>query len=296
VASRAEFDPPKDRAILAGEPDYPAELFELSDPPARLHVRGRWPLAAPRVAMVGSRAATGYGLRFAERLAADLASLGLVVVSGLAHGIDAAAHRGALAAGGTTCAVLPGSLDRIVPIAHVPLAREIARGGALVSERAAGAGTWASSFLERNRLIAALGQAVVVVEAAERSGALNTAAHARRLGRPLLAVPGDVDRATSRGCHALLRSGARVCEGAADVCAVLGGPIPVHAGSGRESGASDPVARLLELLEGPATVEACAQAAGWSLEETLQQLLRLEWAGLVASGPGARWCRREARA
>src|SRR6185503_14015424 len=133
---------------------------------------------------------------------------GFTVVSGLARGIDAAAHRGALDAGAGTVAVLPGGLDAIAPRHHRGLAEEIATRGGLLTEVASGE-PHPGHFIRRNRLIAALGAATLVVEAAERSGALSTAAAARRLGRPVLAVPGDVDRATSRGCHALIRAGAR---------------------------------------------------------------------------------------
>jgi DNA processing protein len=238
----------------------------------------------------------------ARRLAADLAGFGLAVVSGLAHGIDAAAHRGALEAGGSTLAVLPGGLERIVPAGHAALAGEIAVRGALLSEHEPDRVAYRGSFLERNRLIAALARVVVVVEAAERSGALSTAGHARRLGRPVLAVPGDVDRLTSRGCHALLRSGARVCEGLADVLAALRGrPAGATAVPGAApaapaaAGPDDPgSARLLALLANhPATVEDCARAGGWELGETLERLLRWEWAGLLRAEPGGRWSRRE---
>src|SRR5439155_1170886 len=200
---------PIERSIRRGEDDYPAALLDLAHPPGVIHVRGALPPAGARaVAIVGSRAATPYGLERAGRLAADLARLGLVIVSGLARGIDAAAHRCALEAGGVTVAVLPGGLDAITPATHLGLAQRIARRGALLSEWPAAYGVRPGLFVRRNRLIAALSQATVVVEAAEKSGALSTAAVARRLGRPLLAVPGDVDRPTSRGCNALLRAGA----------------------------------------------------------------------------------------
>jgi len=295
VASRADAALPT-RVVEIGGPGYPARALELAAPPARLRVRGRWPLADPAVAVVGARAATPYGLEVAARLGADLARLGITVVSGLAHGIDAAAHRGALAAGGATAAILPGGLDAIVPAAHVPLASDIARHGTLLSEHADGAGVFRRSFLERNRLIAALAAAVVVVEARVRSGALNTAHHARRLGRPLLAVPGDVDRESSRGCHRLLREGARVCEGAADVLAAIeatrqAGPPAAGASADAARGAA---ARLLAAIGRSArTAEECAARTGLTLAETEAALLELEWAGLVRAEPGARWRRRE---
>ncbi len=309
---------------MRGGPGYPDTAAELADAPERLFVRGRWPLDRPVVAVVGARAATPYGLATAARLAADLARLGLIVGSGLAYGVDAAAHRGALEAGGTSLAVLPGGLDRVTPRDHAALAGAIAARGTLLSEWAPGTGVYRSSFLRRNRLIAALASAVVVVEARRKSGALGTAHHARRLGRPLLAVPGDVDRDTSRGCHLLLKGGAALCEGAADVVAALGGApalqralapaaasalsaapaagpasapsvAPATAGGvpargGAASGQGPSAGRVLAALAGPArTAEECARAAGLPLPETQAALLELEWSGLARALPGARW-------
>ncbi len=299
MARPAERAAPAARVLEAGEAGFPVEFRELLDPPRRLFVRGIWPPARAPIGIVGARAATPYGIAVAGRLAADLAGLGLPVVSGLAHGIDAAAHRGALAAGGSTLAVLPGGLERIVPPGHAALAGEIAARGALLSEHEPDFAPFKSSFLERNRLIAALARVLVVVEAAERSGALSTAAHARRLGRPVLAVPGDVSREASRGCHALLRSGAGVCEGIADVLRALpDSPAaerpPGAAATGWGAPGDAGSARLLSLLaERPATAEDCARAAGWALPETLERLLRWEWAGLLRAEPGGRWSRRE---
>ena len=306
-------DAPADLSFTPHHPDYPSALLDLADPPATLFVRGWWPIEPPAVAMVGSRAASDYGRQFAERLSGELARLGHTVVSGLAHGIDAASHRGALSAGGRTVAVLPGSLDQIVPRAHHRLAREIATRGALVSEQPAGALVHKGTFVERNRLIAALARVVIVVEAAETSGALHTAAAARRLGRPLLAVPGDVDRPTSRGCHALLRSGARLCEGAADVIEALaaaGTVLPLAtnppavetkrptkvAATEPPTALSAPQSRVLHALGSRRrTVEECADVAGLDVARTLHELLRLEWAGLAQAEPGGRWCRRRPR-
>jgi DNA processing protein len=282
VAERAEHAPPAIRSLPRAHPDYPRALLDLSDPPATLHVRGRWPLSGAAVGIVGARAATAYGVGFAEGLAGDLARLGIVVVSGLAHGIDAAAHRGALAAGGATVAILPGGLDAIVPRGHQPLADAIATRGALMSEHEPEAEAYKSSFLARNRLIAALSRVVVVVEARERSGALNTAGHAGKLERPVLAVPGDVDRPTSRGCHALLRAGARVCESAGDVMALVESTPTTAA----------PQRVLAALATGPRSVEACAAACSLALDEAQRVLLELEWAGLARCEPGGRWSRR----
>jgi DNA processing protein len=238
-------------------------------------------------AIVGARAASPYGLAQAERLARDLAALGWTIVSGLARGIDAAAHRGALAAGGRTVAVLPGGLDTVTPPAHDPLAAEVAGAGTLLSEFASGPPFGRGAFPRRNRLIAALAAVTVVVEAAERSGSLSTAAAARRLGRGLCAVPGDLDRPTALGTLALLRDGARPCGSAADVIAAVPGRLrtpDLHGGA--------PMQRLAAALEdAPRAAEDLAAAAGLPLPEALAALLRLRWSGIAAESPGGRWRR-----
>ena len=266
------------RAFAIGASGYPDGLSDLPDAPAEVHVRGRVPERCQCVALVGARAATPYGLRVAGTLARDLAAVGLTVVSGLARGIDAAAHRGALEAGGATVAVLPAGLDHITPAHHRDLANQIAGCGGLFSEYATGPPWGRGAFVRRNRLIAAQSSAVVVVEAGEDSGALSTAKVARSLGRPLFAVPGDVDRPASQGCLALLRDGARVCVSAADVLAVVP-PVAARAES-----------RLLDALRAePASLEALAARSGLGLSESLALLLRLQWAGAVQSCPGQRW-------
>ena len=275
-----------DRCLKCSESGYPEALLDLTDPPRQIHVRGVLPSGIRAVAIVGSRAATRYGLERAERIASDLARLGLVVVSGLAHGIDAAAHRGALESGGVTVAVLPGGLEAITPESHRGLAARIARRGALLTEWPADYAATRGLFVRRNRLIAALGEVTVVVEAAERSGALSTAEFARGLGRPVLAVPGDVDRPTSRGCNALLRGGARFCENAADVMEAL----PHRPGAGPD--ASDEARLAAALADRPLAAEALAAAAGLPIERALAALLRLEWAGAAVARPGQRWTRR----
>jgi DNA processing protein len=278
---------PEIRELRAGGPEYPPGLCDLGDAPPVLYVCGRLPEGARTVAIVGSRAASTYGVACALRLARDLAAFGFAIVSGLARGIDAAAHRGCLEAGGSSVAVLPGGLDAVTPRHHLELAGTLCERGALVSERRSGAPFGPAAFVKRNRLIAALSAATVVVEAAEHSGALSTAAAARRLGRPLLGVPGDIDRPTARGVHTLLRHGARLCEGAADVIAALGGGRSVATREDHGGGL-----RLLAALEaGPRSTESLAAVAGIGLEQALADLLRLEWAGAVRSLPGQRWAR-----
>jgi DNA processing protein len=274
-----------------GRDGYPERLRDLPDAPAALFARGAaCELDRDAVAIVGSRAATAYGTAFAERLAADLGRLGLVVVSGLARGIDAAAHEGALEAGGRTVAVLPGGLDPVHPVHHASLAERIARHGALAAEDPPGSAVFRGSFVRRNRLIAALGTVTVVVEAAERSGSLLTADRARRLGRPVLAVPGDLDRPSSAGSNRLLRHGARPCLEARDVLDAMPGATDPPPGCGGASGPEDALLRRLD--RGPCGTEDLAAAAGLPLPSLLGRLLALEWAGLIERLAGQRWRRR----
>jgi DNA processing protein len=274
------------RTLFRTDPEYPLGLLALPDPPARLFVCGAaLPPLEHTVAIVGSRAATPYGRKVAERLARDLAYTGLSVVSGLARGIDEAAHRGALAASGPTVAVIPSGLDRVTPASHESLAREIeaSGSGSTVSEVEVGGPFGRGAFVKRNRLIAALAAVTVVVEASDRSGALSTAAFAESLGRVVLAVPADVDRPGSEGTLSLLRRGARPCADAGDVLAALGPTALLH----------DPdVALRNQLLLRPRSVEDLAAAAGLGVGETLARLLRLQWSGQAVSHPGGRWSRR----
>ena len=211
--------------LVPGDRAWPPELADLQDQaPVALWARGHDLLAAPDgvVGIVGARAATTYGEHVAAELAADLSNGGRVVVSGGAYGIDATAHRAALTVGRPTIAILAGGLDRYYPAGNQELLERIGKDGLLVSEAAPGAAPSRSRFLQRNRLLAAVSQGVVVVEAGYRSGALNTASHAARLGRPVGAVPGPITSAASAGCHRLLREGITgVVTNAEDVTRML---------------------------------------------------------------------------
>ncbi len=196
------------RVLVPGDSEWPVAVDDLLDPPFCLYVDSDTSLSdltVRSVSVVGARAATDYGLRVAADLGEGLVGRGFTVVSGAAYGIDAAAHRGALAGGGPTVAVLASGVDRPYPSAHTGLLRDIARAGAVVSEVPPGCAPYASRFLARNRIIAALGRATVVVEASLRSGSLSTAREAVKLIRPVGAVPGPVTSMTSAGCHALVR-------------------------------------------------------------------------------------------
>src|SRR5262245_11305606 len=209
-------------SIELGDAGYPANLREISTPPERLYVRGTMTDGdALAVAIVGSRTATSYGLAVAERLAAELAARGITVVSGLARGIDSAAHRGALRVGGRTLAVLGSGVDVIYPPENRRLAREIEGHGAVISQFAPGTRPLAGHFPARNRVIAGLSLGVVVVEAAERSGSLITAGLAGELGREVMAVPGPVTSLRSVGTHRLIQDGAALVTSGEDVISQL---------------------------------------------------------------------------
>lgn len=230
--------------LLESDPGYPRPLKEIHDPPGAIFVRGTLlPRDAAAVAIVGTRHASVYGLRQAERLAAALARAGLTIVSGLARGIDAAAHRGAISAGGRTLAVLASGVLSIYPPEHASLADEVRTSGALVSESPPRVEPLAGQFPQRNRIISGLSLGVIVIEAAERSGALITAKHALEQGREVFAVPGSIESRTSRGCHRLIRDGATLVESADDVLEALG---PLVEAAPRDDG--PPLRRPAELL------------------------------------------------
>ena len=219
---------------------YPALLAAIPDPPPVLWLRGDPDaLDGPAVAVVGSRASTVYAREVGRGLGADLASRGVTVVSGLARGIDSAAHRGVLDAGGRTIAVLGSGVDVVYPPEHADLADGIVRRGLLVSELPPGTTPRPKYFPLRNRLISGLSRAVVVVEASERSGSLITARLALEQGREVMAVPGNVLSGRNRGAHALLRDGARIVETADDVCEELGLEVPAAGASAGTASAGD---------------------------------------------------------
>lgn len=211
-------------AVSAGEPGYPEPLATADDAPPLLYFRGELrPEDRQAVALVGSRHCTAYGRKMAERLAAGLVRAGFTVVSGLARGIDGAAHRAALDAGGRTVAVLAGGLSRIYPPEHADLADAVADRGALLSETPMTVSPQPGMFPARNRIISGLSRAVVIVEAGERSGALITATHAAEQGREVFAVPGNADSPASAGCLELIRKGVRMVRGVDDILEDLRG-------------------------------------------------------------------------
>lgn len=269
---------------------YPRSLREIHDPPAVLFVRGQLlPDDALAVAIVGSRHATNYGLQQAEQLAASLARAGLTIVSGLARGIDAAAHRGALAAGGRTIAVLGSGVLNIYPPEHVELAEEISRCGAVISESPLHAAPIAGAFPQRNRVISGISLGVVIVEAALHSGALITGRHAMEQGREVFAVPGRIDNRMAHGCHRLIRDGATLIETADDVLAELG---PLVAAAPRSDGRvvhhpaelklNDVERQVLDAVGQEATsIDAVVATCGLATPQVLATLSVLEMRRLV---------------
>lgn len=276
------------RVVPQTAPAYPPSVRRIPDPSPVLLVRGDVSaLRRPAVAIVGARAATRYGLDIARRLGEGLARQGVVVVSGLARGIDAAAHQGALEAGGSTVAVLACGLDVVYPPEHVGLAEKIARSGAIVTEFPMGQKPLRFHFPLRNRLISGLSRGVIVVEARQRSGSLITARHALDQGREVLAVPGPVTSPASAGPNALLRDGASPLLELRDVFEVLGLAAPDSVPDAAEPAGEDPelvpeAIRLLRLIRAsPSTREELADHFDWTPREVSMLLLSLELAGQV---------------
>jgi DNA processing protein len=270
------------------DPTYPVALTTIPDPPPVLWARGSVDaLAAPAVAIVGSRAGSEYALAVAERLAADLAVCGVAVVSGLARGVDSAAHRGALAGNGVTIAVLGSGVDVMYPPEHDGLARDIAVRGVVISELVPGTLPQPFLFPLRNRIISGLARAVVVIEAGNKSGSLITARCALEQGRDVLAVPGNVLSGRNRGAHALLRDGARIVESADDILEELGMSRRLESPA---SPATDPV--LARLTPGePLALDAIAERSGLTAPRLLPRLFELELKGLVRRVGGGRFVR-----
>jgi DNA processing protein len=265
------------RFLARSSPGFPPLLRAVHDPPPGLFLRGDAPpdlLSKPAVGVVGARACSGYGALVARMLGRELAAAGLVVVSGLARGVDAEAHRGALEAAGITVAVLGCGIDRDYPVSHGELARRIAATGLIVSEYAPGVEPAPWRFPARNRIIAGLSAATAVVEARERSGALITADFALEEGREVFAVPGEITSSLSAGTNALLKLGASPLTDARDVLSSFGLDAP----------APEERSGLLDLL--PATADELVRRTGMSAAEVASVLVELELAGTIAAHDG----------
>ncbi len=284
------------RALAPGDAEFPAALREIPDPPLLVWVRGALPVG-PALAIVGSRRPSARGAASARAFAAELARAGAAIVSGLAYGVDAAAHEGALAGGGPTVAVLASGLLRVTPSGQRGLAERIAAaGGAWLSERPPGADAHPRHFPERNRLISGLAGAVLVVEAREKSGSLWTARHALEQGREVLVVPGPIDTEQCRGTNRLLRDGATPVLDADDLRAAVLGPLAVRPVQRALIPDASPGARaVLELLaDGPCDVDALARSLGRAPRELAAALLELELEGrLRREGTRLSLCSRD---
>lgn len=273
---------------------YPRLLLEIADPPPLLYAVGRLELLAqPALAVVGSRNATAQGVRDAEQFAKAFSEAGLTIVSGLALGIDAAAHRGGLAARGSTIAVLGTGVDVVYPRQNAALAARIAEAGLLLSEFPLGTEGVAQNFPRRNRLISGLAQGCLVVEAAIASGSLITARAALDQGREVFAVPGSIHSPLSKGNHALIKQGAKLVESADDVLSELGAFRRTASASTRAPAPQDADAGavLPHMGYDPVDLDSLCARAGLPVEQVSAELLRLELAGRVASLPGGRYQR-----
>jgi DNA processing protein len=289
---------PGNAVITLADETYPKLLLEISDPPALLYVRGRVELLQrSALAVVGSRNATQQGTANAEAFARTLSESGLTIVSGLALGIDAAAHRGGLQGRGSTIAVLGTGIDIIYPQRNAALAADIAKQGLLLSEFPLGTAPAAQNFPRRNRLISGLAGGCLVVEAAVASGSLITARAAAEQGREVFAVPGSIHSPLAKGCHALIKSGAKLVESAEDVLSELSGFRPSGYASTRETGrataANADSGLLAHMGHDPVDVDSLCSRAGLSAEQVSSELLRLELDGRVTALPGGLYQRLE---
>ncbi|MGB7307244.1 MAG: DNA-processing protein DprA [Burkholderiaceae bacterium] len=299
---------PDHHLLTLADPAYPPALMEIGDPPPLLYVKGNLAsLSAPGIGIVGSRHATRTGLDNAAAFAAELSARGLTVFSGLAHGIDTAAHRGTLDANGLTVAVMGTGIDRIYPAANKNLAASITginAGGAIITEMPIGSAALRANFPRRNRLIAGLSAGVLVIEAARHSGSLITARQASEFGREVFAVPGSIHSPVSRGCHQLIRQGAKLVECAQDVfdelCPILNlDPAPPHselrAASRSDSAKHHPILQQIgwDTVSMDALLSDSAQPA--DAAGLAQGLLELELTGLIERLPDGRIRRRPQR-
>lgn len=273
--------------VTLADAEYPRLLLEIPDPPPVLYCRGRVELLArPALAVVGSRNATPQGKRDAENFSRAFSAAGITIVSGLAQGVDAAAHRGGLAGGGSTIAVLGTGVDRVYPQSNAALAADIERDGLLLSEFPLGTRALPHHFPRRNRLISGLAQGCLVIEAALASGSLITARAAAEQGRDVFALPGSIHSPLSKGCHALIKSGAKLVESADDVLAELPGFRP-QAGPAPATTDSDGTHPLLAHMGADAVdVDSLCARSGLGSAEVAAALLTLELAGRIAALPG----------
>lgn len=290
-----QADPPDCDLITPADSHYPPLLWELPDPPPYLYLLGEQPQWHPTVGIVGTRSPTAYGRRWTEKVAAALAEVGFVVVSGLAAGIDGVAHQACLQAGGITLAVLGTGVDQVYPAQHRRLAEQIKTRGALISEFPPGTLPAKENFPRRNRIIAGLCPTVLVMEAPEKSGALITAYLANNYNRDVYALPGPIDTAAARGCLKLIQSGAGMILSVEELLEQLGTPLASNTAVTQ----TDPGAHLegserliwQHLSHEPMSLDTLAQLTQLDIQTLSSSLLMLELEGLVIQVPGLRYQR-----
>lgn len=287
------LEDPLNGIITLADPDYPRALLQTPDPPTLLYLKGRRELLnAPAIAVVGSRNATAQGVANAMAFAEALSNAGLCIVSGLALGIDAAAHRGGLRGTARSLAVVGTGLDMVYPAKNRGLAHELATEGALISELPLGTPAIGSNFPRRNRIISGLAKGCLVVEAAMRSGSLITARQALEQGREVFAIPGSIHSPLSKGCHALLKQGAKLVESAQDILEEIGWAEPCIAPTAlnqEHPGFNDNL--LIHLGFDPADVDTLCARSGLAADQVAATLLKLELDGRVESLPGGMYQR-----
>lgn len=283
---------PANRIITLADAEYPKSLLEIPDPPPLLYVKGRLDLVRhPGLAIVGSRNATAQGIANAEAFAEVLSNAGLTIISGLALGIDAAAHRGGLAGAGSTVAVVGTGLDVVYPARNRDLAHRIAERGTLISEFPLGTPALAANFPRRNRLICGLSGGCLIVEAAISSGSLITARLAAEQGRDVFAIPGSIHSPLAKGCHALIRQGAKLVESAQDVLEELGLQHSPQQLSTTAIATDDDHPLLEHFGFEPVDIDTLQLRSGMPIDSINTALTELEVSGTIAALPGNRWQR-----
>ena len=279
--------------LTLADDDYPSQLLEIADPPPLLYLKGRRELLRkPGLAVVGSRNATPSGLQNAEAFARSLSEAGFTIISGMALGIDAAAHRGGLAAKGSSIAVVGTGLDLVYPARNKALARDLAENGLIISEFALGTPALAQNFPRRNRIISGLSRGVLVVEAALASGSLITARQAGEQGREVFAIPGSIHSPFSKGCHQLIKQGAKLVEEANDILIELhwGTAAPTKTTRTESNDIeSDPL--LSAIGYDPVPVDVLLQRVKLPADQLISRLTELELDGVIATMPGGKYQR-----
>jgi DNA processing protein len=291
ISTQSWLEDKQNHIITLGDSNYPQALLNISDPPLLLYVKGRLDLLnCAAVAIVGSRHATPQGMSNAEQFAANLSDAGLCIISGMAHGIDAAAHRGALQGKGSSIAVVGTGLDKVYPAANRDLAHTLAKSGVLISEFPLGTPPLAANFPRRNRLISGMSAGCLVVEASLQSGSLITARQAMEQGRDVFAIPGSIHAPQSRGCHKLIKQGAKLVESAADILEELSALLPDHPVTPNTAAIAQTQSAEAHLLDiigfDPVSMDDLCQLSGLTISQLSVKLLTLELESRIAALPG----------